>query len=101
MRPTSSRSAEPVPEWAAQLGAEVRRKRKLLRLTQRQLAELAACGPDFLYDLERGKPTVRLDKLVPVLGVLGLKLTLTPRTNPTQVAHVGAATDDWVTVGKK
>ena len=43
------------------------------------LAALAGCGPDFLYDLERGKPTVRLDKLVPVLGALGLTFALAPR----------------------
>lgn len=82
MSAKSSRSAESqVPDWARELGDQVRRKRKLLRLTQKELAELARCGPDFLYDLERGKPSVRLDKLVPVLEVLGLKLTLQPR-NP-------------------
>jgi len=61
------------------LGSELRARRKLLRLTQEELAVLAGCGPDFLYDLERGKPTVRLDKLVPVLDVLGLELKVGPR----------------------
>ncbi len=75
----SSRSPDSAPGWATELAAEVRRKRKLLKLTQKELAELAQCGPDFLYDLERGKPTVRLDKLVPVLEVLGLRFTLQPR----------------------
>ena len=74
-----SRSPESVPPWALELAAEVRRRRKQLRLTQKELADLASCGPDFLYDLERGKPTVRLDKLVPVLQVLGLRFTLSPR----------------------
>ncbi len=55
-------------------------RRKALRLTQQELAELAKCGPDFLYDLERGKPTIRLDKLVPVLETLGLKFELVQRT---------------------
>lgn len=82
MSSESSRSPESeVPAWARELGDEVRQKRKQLRLTQKELAELARCGPDFLYDLERGKPSVRLDKLVPVLEVLGLKLKLEPR-NP-------------------
>lgn len=76
MAPQSSRSHESVPEWALELAREVRRKRKLLRLTQKELADLSGCGPDFLYDLERGKPTVRLDKLVSVLDVLGLRLKL-------------------------
>lgn len=79
MRTHSSRSHEPPPRWALELGAEVRRKRKALRLTQKELADLSGCGSDFLYDLERGKPTVRLDKLVPVLEVLGLRLALEPR----------------------
>lgn len=75
----SSRSAESLSPWIVELAAEVRRKRKVLRLTQKELAELAGCGPDFLYDLERGKPTVRLDKLMPVLEVLGLRLRLEPK----------------------
>lgn len=60
---------------AAVAGA-VRRRRKVLRLTQFDVARLARCGPVFLYDLERGKPTLRLDKLVAVLSVLGLELEL-------------------------
>lgn len=84
MSAKSSRSPElQMPDWARELGDQVRRKRKILRLTQKELAELARCGPDFLYDLERGKPSVRLDKLVPVLEVLGLKLALQPR-NPAE-----------------
>lgn len=79
MASKSSRSAESAPPWAETLAAEVRRRRKALKLTQKELADLAGCGPDFLYDLERGKPTVRLDKLVPVLDVLGLQLKLEPR----------------------
>lgn len=76
----SSRSAGSAEStWATRLGAELRARRKLLRLTQEELAVLAGCGPDFLYDLERGKPTVRLDKLVPVLDVLGLELKVGPR----------------------
>jgi len=80
MKAKTSRSAgSGSPAWAQELAATVRRKRKELRLTQKELADLAQCGPDFLYDLERGKPTVRLDKLVPVLEMLGLRLKLEPR----------------------
>lgn len=77
----SSRSAKFAPTWAQELGAEVRRRRKALRLTQRELADLSSCGSDFLYDLERGKPTVRLDKLLSVLEILGLKLKLEARAD--------------------
>jgi y4mF family transcriptional regulator len=79
------------PEWALELGREVRRKRKMLRLTQKELAELARCGPDFLYDLERGKPSVRLDKLMPVLEVLGLTFKLEPRNQ-----GAGTTFGDWI-----
>ncbi|MGD8862867.1 MAG: type II toxin-antitoxin system Y4mF family antitoxin [Myxococcales bacterium] len=63
-------------EWARQLGAAVRARRRALRLTQQQLGELAGCGVAFLYELETGKPTVRLDKVLSVLSVLGLSLRL-------------------------
>lgn len=45
-------------------------------MTQLELSTLAGCGPVFVYDVERGKPGVRLDKLVDLLEVLGLQLTL-------------------------
>ncbi len=73
----SSRSAERA-SWSVALAAEVRRRRKELRLTQRELAALAQCGPDFLYDVENAKHTLRLDKLIDVLTALGLRLTLEP-----------------------
>lgn len=65
-----------IPPWAAEFATRIRARRKELDLNQIQLAELAGCGPDFLYDLERGKPSVRLDKLMAVLQVLNLKLTM-------------------------
>ena len=77
MNRKSSQTAEStVPSWAITLAKEVRRRRKALRLTQRDLAALVGCGPDFLYDLEKGKPTLRLDKLVAVLSGVGLQLRI-------------------------
>lgn len=46
-------------------------------LRQEELAELAGCSTRFVHTVEAGKPTVRLDKLTDVLGVLGLRLTVT------------------------
>ena len=90
MRPKTRQAAgSDAPAWARALGAEIRRKRRALQLTQEALAELAQCGPDFLYDLEHGKPTVRLDKLVSVLGVLGLRLRLEPGKDVLVVERVG------------
>lgn len=68
----------PKSELMRDLGAAIRRQRKVLRLTQQQLGELAGCGVAFLYLLETGKPTVRMDKVLDVLMVLGLQLRLEP-----------------------
>ena len=62
------------PSLTAPLSRAVRSRRKSLKLTQVELARFAGCGPDFVYDLESGKPTLRLDKLLGVLTVLGLEL---------------------------
>ncbi len=56
------------------LGATVRERRKDLRLTQQQLADLAGTSERFVRALERGKPTVQLNHLVAVLDALGLEL---------------------------
>ena len=64
--------------WSARIAGAVRARRRSLRLTQQQLADLAGCGTAFLYQLENGKPSVRIDKLVEVLHVLGLQLAIEP-----------------------
>ena len=73
------------PDPAAQLGAALRARRKSLGLTQRELARLAGCGLAFLYELESGKATVRLDKVLAVLDVLGLELSLVEGKNALSV----------------
>jgi HTH-type transcriptional regulator / antitoxin HipB len=57
--------------------------RKSLGLKQLELADLSGCGPVFVYALESGKPTLRLDKLVGVLTVLGLRLSVERRRTST------------------
>jgi len=73
-RAKSRRSSEPSPTQV--LGRAVRQQRRLLGLTQQALAERANVGLAFLYELETGKPTVRWDKVLAVLEVLGIRLTL-------------------------
>lgn len=58
------------------IGAAVRRARKAAGLRQDDLAGLAGVGTRFLIELEAGKPTMRLDKLLAVLGTLGIDLHL-------------------------
>jgi y4mF family transcriptional regulator len=66
----------PTTDRLAPLAAAVRRRRRAHGLTQVELGRFAGCGPDFVYDLESGKPTIRIDKLLDVLLVLGLELRL-------------------------
>jgi y4mF family transcriptional regulator len=56
------------------LGDVVRRARKRQNLTQKQLATKADVGLRFLSELENGKPTVQLQRIMQVLAALGLTL---------------------------
>lgn len=58
------------------LGRALRQRRKRLGLSQIQLSDLAGVGPVFLHAVEHGKPTIRLDKLLAVLEILGMSLEL-------------------------
>lgn len=60
------------------LGEAVRERRVELGLRQADLADLAGCSQRFVHTVEQGKPTLRLDKLLDVLEVLGLGLRLVP-----------------------
>lgn len=69
-----------IPTEAGQaLGDVIRQRRLALGLDQTQLADLASTSRRFIYALERGKPTVRLDKLLVVLDALGLEIRVAVR----------------------
>jgi y4mF family transcriptional regulator len=61
-----------------EIGTVVRQTRLEQGLRQDQLAAAAGVGLRFLVELERGKPTVRLDKVLAVLRALGCRLNVTP-----------------------
>lgn len=63
-------------ETPRHLGQAVRQARKALGLTQPQLALAAGVGVRFIVDLEAGKPTIRLEKILQVLQPLGATLSL-------------------------
>lgn len=77
MRATFSRSGidTPPPESEA-LARAVREARRRHGLTQTQLAGLAGTGLRFISELERGKPSVVLHKVLAVLAVLGLRMEI-------------------------
>jgi y4mF family transcriptional regulator len=60
-----------------ELGTEMRKARKLLGLTQSQLALAAGVGIRFIVDLESGKPTLRLEHVLRVIDTLGGQISLT------------------------
>ena len=73
------------------LAAAVRARRKVLRLTQAELAGLAGVGLAFLYELESGKATVRIDKVLAVFEVLGLEMHVRPGKERVSVANALAS----------
>ncbi len=58
------------------LGQVIRAERKTQKLTQEELGKFSGTGINFISELERGKSTVRFDKLLAVLETLGLELQL-------------------------
>jgi len=52
----------------------VKGKRKSLKLTQKEMAEKAGVGLRFIRELERGKKTLKMDKVDQVLDLFGYKL---------------------------
>lgn len=64
-----------------EISQTVRATRKEHGLTQTQLAGLSGTGLRFISELERGKPTVAMNKVLDVLNVLGVTLHLTRSIN--------------------
>ncbi|MCU0664608.1 MAG: helix-turn-helix transcriptional regulator [Myxococcota bacterium] len=64
-----------------ELGTLVRETRRRLGFKQVTAAGLCGVGVRFLSELERGKPTVELGKVLRVLSRLGLDLHVTPRAS--------------------
>lgn len=56
------------------IGAFIRERRRASGMTQPELAELAGVGLRFVVELERGKPTMRMDSVNAVLRVFGKTL---------------------------
>jgi y4mF family transcriptional regulator len=50
--------------------------RKKSGLTQKQLADIAGVGKTSVFDIEKGKETVRLNTLLKILSALNIKLNL-------------------------
>lgn len=71
-----SHAKRDLKQASARFGAAIRQRRKELGLTQREAASLAGCDRLFVSQVEKGKPSIRLDKLLDLLSSLGFQLTL-------------------------
>ncbi|MCG7392645.1 helix-turn-helix transcriptional regulator [Microvirga sp. ACRRW] len=60
----------------AQLGRIVRETRKALGLNQPDLALTAGVGVRLLVEIEKGKPTAQIGKVMQVLAALGIEIGL-------------------------
>ena len=69
---------------AADIGAAVRKKRKQDGLTLADAAALCGVGYRFMSDLENGKETVQVGKVLQVLTALGFDVTIEARNWPNE-----------------
>ena len=61
------------------IGKIVRNTRKKQGATQSEFASLCGVGVRFISELENGKPTAQVGKLLQVLKCLGLEMEIHPR----------------------
>ena len=59
-----------------QLGRAIRLKRRQLRVTQKELAMTCGTGARFIIDLESGKKTCHVGKMLAVIQSLGIKVEI-------------------------
>ncbi len=60
------------------IGRLVRETRKGLGVTQKELALTSGTGLRFIIELEKGKETAEIGKVLTILRTLGIQLILTP-----------------------
>lgn len=58
------------------LGLAIEDARKQRRMTQTQLADLSNTSINFVSQIERGKKTAQIGKVIDVLQILGLQLVI-------------------------
>lgn len=74
------------------IGEAVKSARKSMSVTQKDLALTSGTGLRFIVDLEKGKPTCELGKVLTVLQTLGITITLVSplRSEKTPAPSAGA-----------
>ena len=69
---------KPMRYTAQRIGQITRETRKRLGVTQKDLALTSGTGLRFIIDLEKGKETCQIGKVLTVLQTLGIRIALTP-----------------------
>jgi y4mF family transcriptional regulator len=59
-----------------ELASIIKMHRKAAKLTQLQLAELAGIGKTVVFDIEKGKETIKLQTLKKIFKVLNIEMKL-------------------------
>jgi HTH-type transcriptional regulator / antitoxin HipB len=72
-----------VVRTALDVGQMVKRQRNSMNLRQLDVAGLANTGNRLIVDVENGKPTVQLQKVLDLLDILGLEVVIQPKTSRT------------------
>ena len=73
-QPARAAERKKYPDQDNRIGQVVRTRRRTEGLSQRELAELAGVGLRVVWELEQGKPTLRMDVVNAVLRVFGQSL---------------------------
>jgi HTH-type transcriptional regulator / antitoxin HipB len=63
------------------IGEMVKKTRKAMGVTQKDIALTSGTGLRFIIELEKGKPTCQLGKVLTVLNTLGINMALTPQVS--------------------
>lgn len=66
----------------AEIGQLIRQERKKQQFTQRELEAYCGVGLRFIVELEAGKPTAQIGKILHILQMLGLKISIAPKYQP-------------------
>jgi len=72
-RPAPGAADAPIGS-VADIGKRVRERRKAMKMTQQRFADLAGVGRRFLIELEHGKPTLEINRVLVVCQAAGIKL---------------------------
>lgn len=66
---------------SSEFGKAVRTQRKAMGYTQAYVSEMTGLSISFISDVENGKPTVELGKVLDLASLVALDCSLSPRTS--------------------